>query len=379
MRARGTMALALVIAGAMGLTACSTGSQPAPPPSVGGTAPIAPITPTKPTKQIFVSSGGDDANPGTQAAPLRSIDRAAKMATPGTNVVVQNGTYNGSVTTDVSGTAEARIAFTSASRGGAKIVGDGSGDAAWINNGDYVDIVGFDITGSNTDGLVSGGSYGRIVSNSVHDFREGNCIATANDNYTMHDIDVIGNIAAHCGADKLDHGIYVSHPNGMVTNNIAYGNAGFGIQCWHNCNALSISNNLVFDNPEGGIVVGQGDGPNNGDVAADNFVVANHIAIDNGREGIRESGATGRNNQFLNNILWDNETNRILLKTGSERGTLVADPQFVDFKSDGSGDYHLRPGSPALGAGVELGAPSIDIDGKPRPPEGGVDIGIYQQ
>jgi hypothetical protein len=28
---------------------------------------------------------------------------------------------------------------------------------------------------------------------------------------------------------------------------------------------------------------------------------------------------------------------------------------------------------------VELGAPSIDIDGKPRPPEGGVDIGIYQQ
>ena len=343
-------------------------------PSVG-----APIAPTTPTNQIFVSPSGADGNPGTQAAPMRSIEAAAKVAKPGTNVVVANGTYNGSITTNVNGTAEARISFTSASRGGAKIVGAGSADAAWQNDGDYVDIVGFDITGSNTDGLLSGGSFVRIVSNSVHDFREGNCITTANDDYTMHDIDVIGNIAARCGADKLDHGIYVSHPNGMVTNNIAYGNAGFGIQCWHNCNALSISNNLVFDNPEGGIVIGQGDGPNNGDVAADNFVVANNIAIDNGREGIRESGATGPNNQFLNNVLWDNETNRILLKTGNERGTLVADPQFVNFKSDGSGDYHLRPGSPALGAGVELGAPSIDIDGKPRPPEGGVDIGIYQQ
>jgi hypothetical protein len=67
------------------------------------------------------------------------------------------------------------------------------------------------------------------------------------------------------------------------------------------------------------------------------------------------------------------------VKTGSQRGTLVVDPQFVNFQKDGSGDYHLRPGSPALGAGVELGAPSIDIDGKPRPPEGGVDIGVYQQ
>jgi Right handed beta helix region len=369
--------MVVVIAGATALTACGTGAEPAPQPPPPA-APVA-IPPTTPTKQLFVSPSGDDGNPGTQAAPLRSIDRAAKMATPGTNVVVENGTYDGTVNTDVSGTAEARIAFTAQSRGGAKIVADGSGDAAWLNNGDYVDIVGFDITGSTTDGLVSGGSYGRIISNSVHDFREGNCIATANENYDMHDIDVIGNIAAHCGADKLDHGIYVSHPNGMVTNNIAYGNAGFGIQCWHNCNALSISNNLVFDNPEGGIVIGQGDGPNNGRVDADNFVVANNISVDNGREGIRESGATGPNNQFLNNILWDNETNRILLKTGTERGTLVTDPQFVDFKSDGSGDYHLRPGSPALGAGVELGAPATDIDGKPRPPEGGVDIGIYQQ
>ena len=35
----------------------------------------------------------------------------------------------------------------------------------------------------------------RLVDNKVHGFRGGNCITTANDNYDLHDIDVIGNLA----------------------------------------------------------------------------------------------------------------------------------------------------------------------------------------
>jgi pectate disaccharide-lyase len=190
---------------------------------------------------------------------------------------------------------------------------------------------------------------------------------------------VIGNVTFGCGEDSLDHGIYVSHTRGVVSNNISYGNAGFGIHCWHNCNELDISNNLVFDNPEGGIVVGQGDSPNYGDVPADNFVVSNNIAIDNGREGIRESGATGPNNEFLNNILWNNEDDRILLKTGTADGTIVGDPGFVNFQPDGSGDYRLQSGSPAVDAGVAAGAPLTAIDGTPRPQSSGVDIGIYER
>ena len=119
--------------------------------------------------------------------------------------------------------------------------------------------------------------------------------------------------------------------------------------------------------------------PNNGRINADNFIVANNIVVNNGRDGIKESGATGSKNQFVNNIIWNNGTQRINLQTGQQRGTLLADPDFVDFKPDGSGDYHLRPGSPGLGAGVQLGAPASDIDGKPRPTNGGVDIGIYQR
>jgi len=365
------------------LTAVILATQAACAASTLPTTPAAPrdasITPTAPTNSIFVSPDGDDANPGTESAPVRSISQAAGMAQPGTQIVVADGTYEGSLKTEVSGTAEARIAFLAQNQGAARVVGDDSADIAWKNTGDHVDIVGFDISGPNVDGLTDGGSYVRIVDNRVHDFGTGNCITTANNDYDMHDIDVIGNVAFGCGEDELDHGIYVSHTRGVVANNVAYGNSGFGIHCWHNCNELTISNNLVFDNPEGGIVIGQGDGPNYGEVPADNFVVSNNIAVDNGRDGIRESGATGPNNEYLNNILWDNGTDRISLKTGTADGTIVGDPDFVNFQPDGSGDYRLQTGSPAVDAGVPTGAPVTAIDGTPRPQSKGVDIGIYER
>jgi hypothetical protein len=349
----------------------------------GGSTPTAPslstlIALTAPAQKLFVSPQGDDSNQGTQAAPVRSIERAAAMSRPGTHVVVADGTYPGSVTTDVSGTAQARIAFVSATRGGAKIVGD-RGSAAWRNRGNYVDIVGFDITGANEDGLTSEGSYDRIAGNRVHGFRAGNCITTASGDYALHDIDVIGNVAFGCGSDRLDHGIYVGHARGVVANNISYGNAGFGIHCWHACNALTISNNLVFNNPQGGVLIGQGDGPNFGNVQADNIVVANNIAIGNGRDAMREVGGTGPHNRFLNNIFWNNEVNDISFHDGSESGTKVQDPALVDFRGDGTGDYRLRPNSPGIGAGVQHGAPPNDIDGTPRPTNGGIDIGAYQR
>lgn len=345
-----------------------------------GSAPVWPpvaVAGDEAAAQLFVSPSGDDGAAGTQGAPLKTIGKAAQMAKPGTRISVADGSYQGAVTTRISGTAQARITFMSASRGGAKIVA-ADGDIAWHNTGDYVDVVGFDITGSTTDGLISGGSYDRLIANAVHGFRGGNCITVANDDYSLHDVDVVGNLAYGCGASELDHGIYVSQPGGSVVNNIAYGNAGFGIQCWHNCNSQVIANNLVFGNAAGGIVVGQGDAPNDGRVAADHMTVSNNIAVNNGRDGIRESGTTGPANRFLHNLLWQNGTKRINLQSGKADGTIMADPLFVDFKPDGSGDYRLRPESPGAGVGVPDGAPATDIDGHPRPTGGGVDLGPYE-
>ena len=52
---------------------------------------------------FYVSTAGDDANPGTQAAPWRTIQHAADTARAGSTVNVRGGIYEERVTIDVSG------------------------------------------------------------------------------------------------------------------------------------------------------------------------------------------------------------------------------------------------------------------------------------
>jgi len=344
------MALALTL-----LLACSS-EAPTYPPAEPGPAPISSsrpsIAPTRATSELFVSPAGDDANSGAQSAPLRTLSRAAQLATPGVKVRVADGTYGGKLVTSASGTKDARIAYVAENKWGAKIVGDGEKGAAWRNDGDYVDIVGFDVTGSNTDGLTFGGSFGRMLDNRVHGFTRGNCISTNNEGYTLHDIDVIGNVAFGCGKSELDHGIYVAHPRGVVANNTSYGNMGYGIQCWHQCADLDVSHNLVFNNHEGGIVIGHADDE---DGKADGVVVSNNIVVHNDKDGIKESGETGPNNRYLNNLVWGNGDDSVALNTGTKAGTIRSDPLFVNYQPDGSGDYRLQSSSPAIGSGTDAG------------------------
>ena len=55
------------------------------------------------------------------------------------------------------------------------------------------------------------------------------------------------------------------------------------------------------------------------------------------------------------------------------------DPLFVRPAFGTEGDYHLNPASPAVDKGTASGAPSTDLDGKPRPSGAGVDIGAYER
>src|SRR5882757_9570488 len=349
-----SVSLSVVLALALALLVACSSEAPPYPPAEPGQAPISSsrpsIAPTKATSELFVSPTGDDANSGAQSAPLRTLSQAAELAKPGVKVRVADGTYEGKLLTTASGTKDARIAYVAENKWGAKIVSVGEKGAAWRNDGDFVDIVGFDISGSNTDGLTFGGSFGRMADNRVHGFTRGNCISTNNEGYTLHDIDVIGNIAFGCGKSELDHGIYVAHPRGVVANNTVYANTGYGIQCWHKCADLDISNNLVFNNATGGIVIGH---PDDEDGTADGLLVSNNIVVHNANDGIKESGDTGANNRYLNNLVWANGDDSVTLITGTKAGTIREDPLFVDYKPDGSGDYRLRPASPAIGSGTD--------------------------
>jgi hypothetical protein len=353
--------------------------------------PVPQLTPTS-GRNLYVAPSGNDSNDGTQTSPFATIKKAANAATPGTTIHVAPGTYPAPLVTNSSGTASARITYISDVKWGAKITLNSTDTppAVWYNTGNYVDIQGFNISaGSGVyNGILYEGSSVRIIGNRVHDLGGASCHSGAgiNDNtYTIHDIEIIGNVVDNIGPQSICNqiqGIYYSNYKGYIANNIVSNVAGYGIHCWHACNNVIIANNLVFSNRTGGIVIGAGDAP--GGVTTDDSIVSNNIAINNAGYGIREyeypgQNTIGTNNRFLNNIVYGNSSDGFSLLNGNhDQNTMKANAQFVNYQPDGSGDYHLKPTSPAIDAGTSIGAPTDDMDGVPRPQGKGYDIGPYE-
>src|SRR6266487_495938 len=345
-------------------------------------------------KAYSVSPTGDDKNDGSQAHPFATIQKAADVVTPGTTVHVLPGTYTQPVKVENDGTASARITFLSETTWGAKIHTTGTTDP-WRTLADYIDIIGFDISSTGSrDGIANFGSFIRTIGNHVHDI-PGSCDSIGgsgidDSKYTTHDDDIIGNVVNHVGETypklcQYVHGIYHSTARGHILNNISYDNAGCGINLWHAANATVVSNNLVFGNKEHGISIGTNIDNIDGDIG-DHFVVSNNISIENGLLGIRERKGVGSHNQYLNNIVYGNgdapfgdEQYHWPSAAGSkDTNTITQNAQFVNYQSDGSGDYHVQATSPAIGAGTSIGAPSTDFDGERRSQGKGIDIGPYQ-
>lgn len=341
------------------------------------------VSPTSNGKMHYVSPTGKDNGDGSQRHPFKTIQKAADEAIPGTTIHVAPGNYPYPIVSRVSGTATARITFISDTTWGAKI--RSTGTFTWENWGNYVDIIGFDVSGDGRDGILNRGSYVRIIGNHVHDIPASPCTSNGGAGiddgiYPARDDDAINNVVNDIGPKGTScnfvHGIYHSSFGGHIWNNIAFRNAGYGIHLWHAANAVTVGNNLVFANGQGGILIGAGDAP--GGVTADNCLIVNNIAIYNGKSGIYEHGHTGTHNHYLNNLLYGNAINLSLQNGNVAIRTIIANPQFVDYRSDGSGDYHLTPTSPAIDAGTNIGAPTTDIEGISRPQGKAWDIGPYE-
>jgi hypothetical protein len=359
-------------------TAAPPAPAPAPPPTPisGSQALGSPVKISPPVTQahFYVAPNGTDSNPGTQAAPWQTIAHAASVVGGGTTVHVAPGNYTQAVWVRGSGSQQAPIVFVSDTQWGAHLSVSGS-SAAWRNSGNYIDVEGFDITApQSTLGISNEGSYNQLIGNRIHDVATqvscqsgGGAIDSWNGSYSNHDADIIGNVIMHTGAgsggctSQHVHGIYVAHAGGHVWSNVVSNTSGYGIHCWHACTAIGVSNNTVFSNQQGGIVIGAGDSP--GNVVCDHSTVSNNIAIDNGGVGIREyeyagTNAVGGSNQYLNNNVYGNAGPAFsLLRGHSAVATVTSDAQFVNFKADGSGDYHLKSTSPNVGAGTATGAP----------------------
>ncbi|MGH7238867.1 MAG: DUF1565 domain-containing protein [Candidatus Saccharimonadales bacterium] len=343
----------------------------------------------------YVSTSGNDSNPGTQGSPFKTIQKGADVAHAGDTVHVLPGTYNEWIQNKNNGTATARIRFVSDTRWGAKVTGANS-SYAWMDLGAYVDIEGFDVTGSSRAlvgiGLLA--PYSRALYNHVHDIISSNCaaggggIVTGEGDLKKEGEEVIGNLIHDIGAFSPSlpycnhvHGIYMAAEKAVVQNNIVYHAGSAGIHLWHAATNSVVSNNLSFNNRGPGIIFGCGDKPF---IKCDNIMISNNIAMNNEGYGIREYGDTGSGDRVMNNILYNNkggDTPTMISGTASGNFTGV-NPGLANLAG---GDYHLAAGSKAIDAGTTACvpnhascAPTEDFWQGARPFGNGYDIGPHE-
>ena len=181
----------------------------------------------------------------------------------------------------------------------------------------------------------------------------------------------VGGQHKHAPNGRGPHGIYHVH-SGIIANNIVYNNRGLGISVWHEPHDLLVANNLAFNNGQSGILVGGQEGP------AHRITVVNNIAMDNRGKGLKESGKNSATNKFIKNVVFRNRKGNVSLSTATAQGTIVADPQFVNYQINGSGNYRLKSSSPALNAGLTLSQVRCDIQDHARPAGPAHDIGVYE-
>ena len=377
----------------------------------------------------YVATTGSDSGPGSQSQPWKTITHAASALTlggSGTTVHVAQGTYNECVATNRTGTANQRIRYVSDTTLGAKIVCNGATHPAgaqtvWANGtgsnartGDYVDIVGFEITASSPtnmcEGISSFGAFALIQGNYVHDILgQGNstCVGAGGGGIVLRnngnpptvahdsvvDANIIDNIGTGNGGLGTNcpnvHGIYIASPRQTATNNIISRSCGWGIHMFHDTYQDVISNNVIINNFNGGILVSAADGFTN-----DKTSVINNIVAHNGgnESGIEERwGPTGSNNVYRNNVFWSNSPGSYNFANGSRTvaGTMSGADSTVFVKYTGNaktGDYHLQTSSVAVAAGVVGGCasggltpcvPSTDFDGTVRVLTSALDAGVF--
>ncbi|GJL84496.1 MAG: hypothetical protein DHS20C02_02710 [Micavibrio sp.] len=343
----------------------------------GGSAPPAStntscLSDTPSLRTLYVSPNAAGNGDGSQGSPFQTIQDAADNAKPGDTIIVAPGTYEAVVTSN-SGTAENRIRYVSEVPGGAKISSTRT-FATWKNEGDYVDIEGFDLTGDRFaySGIQNAGSYVRVVNNRVHDYEMPKCqsyggAGIGQTNYDAVGNEIIGNVVhdiatAHIKPDgspresycNFIHGIYHSTLGGQIQGNTVYRAAGWGIHLWHAADNVNITNNLVFNNGAktnngtigGGIVIGAGDKPYN--ITNDNTTVANNIVRNNRGRSIREAGNVGTNNLITDNIIYENGIDTPRLINAKTQGNQIGvDPLQVNFQPNGGGNFALASNSPA--------------------------------
>jgi len=216
----------------------------------------------------YVSTKGNDSNPGTIGAPWLTIQHAANSVSAGAKVYVFGGVYNESVNFPASGTTSAPITFESYP--GQTAVIDGTGVSCCTSNPPS--------SGNDTQGLINivNQSYLVLAGFEIRDF------TTSNPAYTPAGVWITGSGTGIQLLNNLLHNITTSsEENGNAFGIAVYGTSQTPIS------HLVISGNEVYS-----LKTGNSESVNvDGNVT--NFAITNNLVHDNDNIGIDAIGYEG--------------------------------------------------------------------------------------
>ena len=178
---------------------------------------------------------------------------------------------------------------------------------------------------------------------------------------------------------NVDQGIYwaTSSGNNRIANCVLEHNRSANLQLFAGSGkitGLTIAGNTIVKAMNSGVIIGKGA---EGNVFTNNIVAMNSQQTNNKQIRLADNAS---NNILDANLAWSgttssDEVNRwTLTGTGNVvKNLFVLDPLFADFSH---GDYHLRPGSPAISAALLVNVERTDIDGMRRPAR--ASLGAYE-